>query len=89
MNKLQEEDAGKKIEIITINVGHNDSEGKIKNFVRMTGMNYPIIFDKKSVITKQYKVFGVPTVIIADTGGSIVFRQYYVPKAKEIQKLLR
>jgi peroxiredoxin len=88
LNKLREQDTGKEIEIITINVGHNDSEGKIRKFVKMTGLKYPIIYDKKAEITKKYKVFGVPTVIIADTGGSIVFRQYYVPKAKEIKELL-
>jgi peroxiredoxin len=86
---LQQNDTGKKIEIITINVGHNETEEKAAKFVKRTGLNYPVIFDKNSTITKQYKVYGVPTVIIADTGGSIVYRQYSVPTEKEIKELLR
>jgi len=52
-------------------------------------MKHLTIFDKKSAITKQYKIFGVPTVIIADKGGTIVFRQHFVPEEKDIKALLK
>ncbi len=47
------------------------------------------VFDKKSDIAKDYKVFGVPTVIISEKGGKILFRQHYVPDEKEIKALLQ
>jgi hypothetical protein len=52
-------------------------------------MKYPVIFDSKSRITMQYKVIGIPTVILADASGTVLFRQYYVPNQQEIIKLLQ
>lgn len=72
-----------------INVGQRDSEARIDKFVRKNTIKYPVIYDKKSEITMDYKVFGVPTVIIADTKGTVLFRQYYVPKPEEITRLLQ
>lgn len=76
------------MEIITINVGFNDSEKKAGHFVKEHAIKYPVIFDADSEITMNNKVTGVPTVIIADSSGTIVFRQYYVPNQDEIYKLL-
>lgn len=77
------------MEIITINVGHNDSEDRASRFIRKNEIKYPVIFDTKSKITMEYQVTGVPTIIIADTTGTILFRQYYVPDQEEINKLLQ
>ena len=76
------------MDIITINVGHNDTEKRAKSFMRRTGMKQRTIFDARSEITQLYKVFGVPTVIIADKGGKILYRQYYIPEEKEVKPLL-
>lgn len=57
--------------------------------MKRTAMKQLVIFDNKSDITQKYRVFGVPTVIIAQKGGNIVFRQYYVPTAQEIKTLLQ
>jgi len=47
------------------------------------------MFDKKSLITQHYRVFGVPTIIIAEKGGNIVFRQHFVPSEDDIKALLK
>jgi alkyl hydroperoxide reductase subunit AhpC len=50
-----------------------------------TGITYPVIFDKKGKIPRQYGVQGVPTVMIADKTGTIVFRNYGVPDISDEQ----
>ena len=77
------------MEIIMINVGQNDSEAKASRFIRKNDIRYPVIFDANSKITMEYRITGVPTVIMADTTGTILFRQYYVPNQREITELLQ
>jgi len=85
VNKLVKKYGGKGMEFIGINVGHNDSEGKARRFMDKTGMTYPVIFDKKGKIPRMYGVQGVPTVLIADKTGTIVFRNYGVPDISDEQ----
>lgn len=77
------------MEIITINVGHNDSERRAGIYAEKNNLQYPVIFDTKSKITREYRVTGVPTVFVADTEGTIIFRNYYVPNQEEINEMLR
>lgn len=72
-----------------INVGQRDSATRIRKFIKKNEIRYPVIYDEKSKITTDYRVFGVPTVIIADISGTVVFRQYYMPKPEEIAGLLQ
>jgi len=65
---------------IGINVGHNDSVAKARRFMKKTGMTYPVIFDQKGDISRKYAIQGVPTVLVADKKGTVVFKNYGVPK---------
>ena len=68
---------------IGVNVGYNDSVERARSFIRKTGMTYPVLFDKKSTIARQYQVQGVPTIIIADKKGKVIFKNYGVPEISE------
>ncbi|NOQ46698.1 MAG: redoxin domain-containing protein [Desulfobulbaceae bacterium] len=72
--------AAKGMEFIGINVGVNDSETRARSFMDKTGMNYPVIFDKTGKLSQQYRVQGVPTIIIADKKGTVVFKNFGVPE---------
>lgn len=80
VNALVKKYRGQGMEFIGINVGHNDSERKARRFMDTTGMTYPVIFDNKGKISRQYGVQGVPTILIADKNGVIVFKNYGVPE---------
>ena len=68
-------------EVIT--VGYNDSVGRAQAFVRKTKMEYPAYFDGTGKVTEQYKLIGVPTIIVADKHGVIRFRNYMAPDITE------
>ncbi len=80
VNELVQKYQARGMEFIAVNVGYNDSEGKARRFMDKTGMKYPVIFDKKGTIPRQYGVQGVPTILVADRNGVIVFKDYGVPK---------
>jgi peroxiredoxin len=68
---------------IGVNVGYNDSVERARSFINKTGMSYPVLFDKKSTIARKYQVQGVPTIIIADKKGKVVYKNYGVPELSE------
>ena len=68
-----------------INVGQNDSQRRASHFITKTGMAYPVIYDNDHVLGQEYGVQGVPTVLIANRQGRIVFRGFGVPDITEKQ----
>lgn len=80
INQLAAKFAGRGMEFIAVNVGFNDSVERAQDFVRKTGMTYPVYFDATSTVTEQYRLQGVPTILIADKHGLIRFRNYATPE---------
>ena len=79
INRLYDALVPKGMRFIGINIGHNDSLARAQAFMDKTGMKYPVIFDKGGVLSREYKVMGVPTILIAGQDGSIMYRGYKVP----------
>lgn len=79
INQLVAKFGGQGMEFIAINVGFNDSVERAQDFVRKTGMTYPVYFDATSKVTEQYRLQGVPTILVADKHGVIRFRNYATP----------
>jgi thiol-disulfide isomerase/thioredoxin len=83
INQLAAKFRSRGMEFIAVNVGYNDSVERAQSFVKKTGMSYPVFFDSTGKVTEQYRLQGVPTIIIADKQGVIQFRNYAVPDISE------
>ena len=83
INQLAEKFRSRGMEFIAVNVGFNDSVERAQAFVKKTGITYPVFFDARGTVTEQYRLQGVPTIIIADKQGVIRFRNYAVPEITE------
>ncbi len=80
INKFYEKYGPQGMAFIGINVGFNDSIGRARAFMEITKMAYPVLFDTKGTLSKQYKVQGVPTIIVADKQGRVVSRSFGAPE---------
>ncbi|WP_457574482.1 TlpA family protein disulfide reductase [Desulfolithobacter sp.] len=80
VNELQEKYGARGMYFLGINVGFNDSPERARAFMESTGMNYPVLFDKQGTISRQYGVQGVPTIIVTDRSGRVVFKNFGVPE---------
>lgn len=91
LNRLYEKLGPKGMVFLGINIGANDSPERARAFIQKTGMKYPVVFDQNSAITRTYRVLGVPTLVVADKGGRIVFQGHQVPDTfeQELGKLLK
>ena len=56
-----------------VGVIHLDSMAEAQKFLAKEGQNYPMIMDYNSVISKSYKVQGVPHTFVVNQHGTIVF----------------
>ena len=83
INQLAGKFRARGMEFVAVNVGYNDSVERAQAFARKTGMTYPAIFDGSGKITERYQLQGVPTIIIADKKGKILFRNFATPDISE------
>ena len=83
INQLAGKFRSRGMEFIAVNVGYNDSVERAQAFARNTGMTYPAIFDGSGKITERYQLQGVPTILIADKKGKVLFRNFATPDISE------
>ncbi|GBE13087.1 sporulation thiol-disulfide oxidoreductase A precursor [bacterium BMS3Bbin14] len=89
INQLKKIYGKKGMEFIGINVGRNDSETRAALFIKKTGMTYPVVFDRDLKIIRQYMIIAVPTVIVADRKGIIVYRGHGIPEEQILDKAVK
>ncbi len=81
-NKLK--DDGLKI----LNIDIQESNKKVKSFVKKNQINYPVALDSNAKVAMLYKVVGIPLNIILDKNGVIVYKENRPPGKEILEKLL-
>ncbi|MCK9603141.1 MAG: TlpA family protein disulfide reductase [Candidatus Omnitrophica bacterium] len=69
---------GEGLEVLSINVG--ESEGLVRDFIRGRYLAYRILLDQNENVARSYGVTGVPTYILINRKGSIIFQDSYFPQ---------
>ena len=85
INSMYEELKKEGLIVLVINTG--ESEMRVENFIRRFSFSYPVLLDKDFDVVESYGVLGVPTYILIDQQGNIVFKSHYFPK-REYKALL-
>ncbi|MFA5779786.1 MAG: TlpA disulfide reductase family protein [Elusimicrobiota bacterium] len=86
LNKIHNEYGKKGLLIASINI--QERESKVADFVKRKKILYKILLDTDSEVSKKFKVYGIPTNILIDSKGVIVFRGNNLPDEKDIEKVL-
>jgi DsbE subfamily thiol:disulfide oxidoreductase len=60
--------------LVIIGVNVNESEMTAANFVRETGITFPIVLDAEGRTATQFGVSGLPVTFLLDKNGQIVYR---------------
>jgi len=68
------------LEILTINVG--ESLGRVERFVNLRKLTYPVLLDETSYVASLFEIMGVPTYVLVDKEGCIVFSENTLPEKK-------
>ena len=88
LNKLQKDYAEKDVQVLGINIQESPAKAisiKVKYMVK-----YPILLDIKGTVAKDYKVRGIPNLILVDKDGVVQYNGHAPFKLRtELEKLVR
>ncbi|MCX5703901.1 MAG: TlpA disulfide reductase family protein [Candidatus Omnitrophica bacterium] len=60
---------------------------RVESFLESYGLIFKVLLDKDAAVMESYGLFGVPTYVLVDKEGYIVFKDHYFPKG-EYKKLI-
>jgi len=70
------------IEILAIDV--QERQNKIISFVRNRKFPFKVLLDNDAEVAGKYGLFGVPTYVIVDKSGNIVYKDNIFPEYKKL-----
>jgi len=73
------------IELLAINI--EEPAYKVDNFVKTNKFVFRVLLDKDMAVAESYEILGVPTYVLIDKKGHIVFEDHYFPQ-KEYKDLI-
>jgi peroxiredoxin len=62
-----------------------ESREKVSAFISSKKVTFPVLLDRSGSVARKYRVVGIPTYILIDRDGRVVYRGHDLP---EIQKVL-
>ena len=72
-----------RITVIGINVGGVDSPKVINKYLKRHHINYPVLIDSDNESVEAYSVYAIPTIILLDKAGKILFQDNEPPEKLE------
>lgn len=76
--------ADDEVAFLAINTG--EDEGKVRQYVAKTPFPYPVLLDPAETLSIRYGVSGLPTVMVVDPEGRIVFLKTGVQDAAALRE---
>ena len=73
------------IELLAINIG--ESANRVRKFTQSFNLSFPVLLDQSSFVSDRYDILGVPTYVIINKAGKIVFigNRFAKEKLKELK----
>jgi thiol-disulfide isomerase/thioredoxin len=60
-----------------------ESGEKVKAFMKAKSVSYPVLLDRNGKVARQYRVLGIPTYVVLDKKGEIVYSGNDLPPSLE------
>lgn len=67
---------GDEVEVISVNVGFNQTPAGAQAYMQRNGYDLPVVFDADGAITRSFNVVGTPQHILIDRDGHIAYRTF-------------
>jgi len=71
---------GGKLQILALN--YMESEQKVTAFIAAKRIAYTVLMDRRGGVARKFHVVGIPTYILIDRSGNVVFRGYEIPDVR-------
>ncbi len=60
-----------------------ESREKVKAFMKTKGVTYPVLYDSGGTVARNYRVAGIPTYVLLDKEGKVVYFDNILPPSVE------
>lgn len=70
-------------------VNLQESQGKVKDFMQQNGYTFPVLLDSDGAVGKTFRVAAIPTTLIMDNKGVIVFRKSGTVTMRELEEIIK
>lgn len=77
---------GDSVEFLAVNVGEDSAT--VESFVEDRPFPYPVLLDVDGRASARAEVYGLPTLVVIDRSGQIVFRSTGVASARRLREVL-
>ncbi|MBA2333524.1 MAG: TlpA family protein disulfide reductase [Blastocatellia bacterium] len=78
INQMASEFESKGVKVVGINIG--EGEARIKEAIKDFGIQYPVVRDADTSVSRTYKVVGTPTIVFLDKKGNVQYFGNELPK---------
>ncbi|HBO68827.1 MAG TPA: redoxin [Deltaproteobacteria bacterium] len=83
INRIHEDfGRGDRLQILALD--YKESPEKVEAFLRKKQVRYPVLLDRNGTVARGYRVLGIPTYILIDVAGRIVYRGHELPGISRI-----
>lgn len=65
-------------EVLAINIGEHAD--KVAGFLKTRDLSFKVLLDEDTLVANSYTILGVPTFVVVDKKGNIVFKDNYFPR---------
>ena len=69
-------------------IDEQEPADKVSMFLQNNGYTYPILLDTNGEIGQRFKVNGIPTTVIIDAKGTVIYRKTGGVTANELKAVL-
>ena len=77
-------EVGDDVQFLAVDIG--EDEQTVRNYAAKRPFPYPVLLDSKDSLSAPYKIYGLPTVMVVDPAGKVVFHQTGVTSLDELRK---
>jgi peroxiredoxin len=77
INAMTTEPLAGKLQILGL--AFREPREKVANAVKARGIRFPVLLDERGQAARDYGVVGIPTYILIDRRGNIVYREHVLP----------
>ena len=60
-----------------------ESPAKVSSFLSAKKVAFPVLLDRKGTVARRYRVVGIPTYILIDRKGKVVYRGHDTPNVRK------
>lgn len=68
---------GKRLTVLALD--YMESPEKVGAYVKSREIPYTVLLDRDGAVARRYRVVGVPTYIVIDMAGTVVYRDHVLP----------